>query len=666
MSSVNPRQAEVAINTIRFLSVDMVEAAKSGHPGAPMGQAAMAYTLWTRFLRHNPANPEWPNRDRFVLSCGHASALIYSLLHLSGYDLPMEELKNFRQLHSKTPGHPEYGHTPGVETTTGPLGQGVGNAVGMAIAERWLATAFNREGFEVIDHLTWVIASDGDLMEGVAAEASSLAGHLGLGKLNVLYDDNRITIDGSTDLSFTEDVVGRYRSLGWHVLEVDEGNDLEALGAAMTAARDETERPTLVRVRTHIGFGSPNKQDSQKSHGSPLGPDEVALTRENLGWPHSETFHIPEEARQAFAPVAEGGAAAEAAWDELFRAYREAYPELARAFEDRLAGKVPEGWADDLPTFSPEDGPMATRSASGKVINAIAGHWPHLVGGSADLAGSNNTEVKGAPYFSRQETAGRNFHFGVREHGMGAVMNGMALSKMFRPYGATFLIFSDYMRPSIRLAALMNLPTIYILTHDSIFLGEDGPTHQPVSQLLSMRSIPGLLVLRPCDANETAQAWKVALDGNRPAALVLTRQKLPVLESTAGGNGVARGGYVVADPAEGEARGILIASGSEVALALEAQEQLAARGIPVRVVSMPCWSLFDEQDEAYRESVLPASLTCRLAIEAGSPIGWHKYVGPRGDVLAQEGFGASAPAKDLAQEFGYTAENVARRLEALL
>lgn len=666
MSSANPSQAETAINTLRFLAIDMVEAANSGHPGAPMGQAAMAFELWTRFLRHNPANPEWCNRDRFVLSCGHASALLYSLLHLSGYDLPIEELKNFRQLHSKTPGHPEYGDTPGVETTTGPLGQGVGNGVGMAIAERWLGSYFNREGFSVVDHSTWVIASDGDLMEGVAAEASSLAGHLGLGKLNVLYDDNRITIDGSTDLSFTENVAGRYQALGWQVLEVDDGNDLVALGAAMAVARDETERPSLVRVRTHIGFGSPNKQDSQKSHGSPLGAQEVALTRENLGWPHTEPFHIPEEARLAFAHIAETGAAAEAEWKRLFTAYRQAHPELAAEFEDRLAGRSAEGWTDNLPSFSPEEGPLATRQASGKVLNAIAHHWPHLVGGSADLAGSNNTEVKGAPYLSRQETAGRNVHFGVREHGMGAVMNGMALSKMLRPYGATFLIFSDYMRPSIRLAALMHLPTVYILTHDSIFLGEDGPTHQPVSQLLSMRSIPGLTVIRPCDANETAQAWKVALEGSGPAALVLTRQKLPVLEATNRGDGVARGAYVVADPDAGAPRAVLIASGSEVALALEARVLLQAKGIAVRVVSMPCWSLFDAQDATYRESVLPKNITCRLAIEAGSPIGWHKYVGSGGDVVAQEGFGASAPAKDLAREFGFTAENVARRLEALL
>lgn len=662
---------QIAINTIRFLAVDMVEQANSGHPGAPMGQAALAYQLWTRHLRHDPSTPDWPNRDRFVLSCGHASALIYSLLYLSGYDLPLDELINFRQLHSKTPGHPEYGHTAGIETTTGPLGQGVGNAVGMAIAERLLATRFNREGFELFDHRTWVIASDGDLMEGVAAEASSMAGHLGLGKLVVFYDDNRITIDGSTDVSFTEDVVARYQAYGWHTLEVEDGNDLEALDAAMVAAKAETARPTLVRVRTHIGFGSPNKQDSSSSHGAPLGTDERQLTKDALGWPQEPEFNIPETARQAFAHLITQGVEEHGDWLELLASYRQAHPELAADLDRRLEGKLP---ADlEFPTFRPEDGKMATRKSSGKVLTAIAPHLPELVGGSADLAGSNNTTVPDAPFFSIAEPGGRNFHFGVREHAMGAAMNGMALSGLIRPYGGTFLIFSDYMRPSIRLAALMGLGTIYVLTHDSIFLGEDGPTHQPISQLLSLRSIPGLTVLRPGDANETAAAWRVALENNGgPTALALTRQGLPTLEGTAekAAEGVARGAYVLSESSLSDGKAtpqvLLLATGSEVPLAIEAQEQLATKGIAARVVSMPCWSLFDAQDDAYRESVLPSAVTCRLAIEAGSPMGWHKYVGPQGDVLGIDGFGASAPIADLAKHFGFTPDNVVRRVEALL
>ena len=665
MSDVNRREEETAVNTLRFLAVDMVEKANSGHPGAPMGQATLAYRLFTRYLRHDPADPNWPNRDRFVLSCGHASALIYGLLHLSGYDLSMEELQNFRQLGSKTPGHPEYGHTPGVETTTGPLGQGVGNAVGMAIAERLLAARFNREGFPLFDHRVWVLASDGDLMEGVAAEASSMAGHMGLGKLTVFWDDNRITIDGSTDLSFTEDVMARYRAYGWHVLEVEDGNDLEALGGAMEAAAAETDRPTLVRVRTHIGFGSPNKQDSSKSHGSPLGADEVRATKENLGWPLEPTFHVPEEAQRAFGVIGERGGAQHGEWQELLASYREAHPEAAAELDTRLAGKLPEGWTDHLPRFAPADGPMATRKASGVVLNAIAPHLPELVGGSADLAGSNNTTVKDAPFFSADEPAGRNFCFGVREHGMGAAMNGMALSGLLRPYGGTFLIFSDYFRPSIRLAAMMGQPALYVLTHDSIFLGEDGPTHQPISQLLSLRSIPGLTVLRPADANETAAAWKVALESSGPSALVLTRQGLPVFEGTAEG-GLERGAYVLADAPNSDPSLLLLGSGSEVHLLMAAHAQLAEQGISSRVVSMPCWSLFEAQDAAYRESVLPAGVTARLAVEAGSPLGWDRYVGPSGAVHGLDGFGASAPYKDVAQHFGFTPEEVVRRAKALL
>ena len=656
---------QIAINAIRFLSVDMVETAKSGHPGAPMGQAALAYALWTNTLRFDPATPDWPNRDRFVLSCGHASALIYALLHLAGYDLPMEELKNFRQLHSKTPGHPEYGHTPGVETTTGPLGQGISNAVGMAIAERLLADRFNQPDFELFNNTTWVLASDGDLMEGVSCEASSLAGHLGLGKLNVLYDDNLITIDGSTDLSFSEDVCKRYESYGWHTLVVDDGNDLDAVNAAIAAAKAETERPTLVRVRTVIGFGAPNKKGTSGVHGSPLGADEIVAAKENLGWPLEPMFHVPDEARAAFTGAVERGAAERADWEALLAKYAEAHPELAAELDRRRRGELPEGWVDAIPSFTPEDGNLATRKSSGAVLNAIAEHLPELVGGSADLAPSNNTFLKGKPVFSR-DTTGPNFHFGVREHAMGSVMNGMVLSGLLRPYGGTFLIFTDYMRPAMRLAALMGQPTIYVMTHDSIFLGEDGPTHQPISQLVSMRSIPNMVLLRPGDANETAAAWRVAIERREgPTTLALTRQGLPTHPETAekATDGVARGAYVLVDCKDPQA--ILIATGSELAIAREACETLARDGVGVRLVSMPSWELFAAQDADYRESVLPASVTKRLAVEAGSPLGWHRWVGTDGDVLAMEGFGASAPIKDLKGEFGFTAENVVARLRSL-
>ncbi len=658
---------QTAINTIRFLAVDMVEKANSGHPGAPMGQAAMAYLLWTKYLRHNPANPAWPNRDRFVLSCGHASALLYSLLHLSGYDLPMEELESFRQWGSKTPGHPEHGHTPGVETTTGPLGQGISNAVGMAIAERLLADTFNRDGFALVDHRVWVIASDGDLMEGVASEACSLAGHLALGKLNVLYDDNSISIDGSTDLAFTENVDKRFEAYGWHVERVEDGNDLDALDAACAAARDETARPSILVVRTHIGYGSPNRQDTAKAHGEPLGADEVRATKEALGWPLEPTFHVPSEVRDDFARAVERGAEAERRWNERRSDYADEHPGESAELDRRARGELPPDWHRKLPAFSPDSSPMATRKASGEVLNAIADVLPELVGGSADLAGSNKTYLNGKPDFT-PATAGRNFYFGVREHGMGAVLNGMALSGMLRPYGGTFLIFSDYMRASVRLAALMGQPVIYVYTHDSIFLGEDGPTHQPISQLLSLRAIPGLTVLRPADACETAAAWRVAIENRRgPTALSLTRQKLPILAQCAerATAGVGRGAYVVEDP-EGEPDLILIATGSEVALALEARAALAEGGIAARVVSMPSWELFDAQDESYRESVLPARLDKRLAIEAGSPLGWERYVGPAGSILGVDGYGASAPYGDLVEHYGFTASNVVAQARALM
>ena len=660
---------QTAVDTIRFLAADMVEKANSGHPGAPMGLAAVAYATWTRHLRFDPAAPRWPNRDRFVLSCGHASALCYALLHLAGYDLPMEELRSFRQLGSKTPGHPEHGLTPGVETTTGPLGQGLANAVGMAIAERLLAARFNRDGFPLFDHRVWVLASDGDVMEGVASEASSLAGHLGLGKLVVLYDDNKITIDGPTDLAFSEDVAARYAAYGWHTTDVADGNDLDALTAAMTAAAAETGRPSLVRIRTHIGFGAPDKQDTAGVHGSPLGGTEMAAAKQNLGWPEEPTFRVPDAAREAFAEAAGRGAATHAAWRELFISYDAAHPELADELRRRLAGELPDGWEEHLPSFAPADGSIATRKASGAVLNALAPHLPELAGGSADLAPSNNTFLKGEAVFSAAG-AGRNFHFGIREHAMGAILNGMALCGALRPYGGTFLVFSDYMRPAVRLAAMMELGAIFVYTHDSIFLGEDGPTHQPECHLASLRALPGLAVLRPADANETAAAWRVALlRRHAPTALALTRQGLAVLPEAVekARQGVARGAYVLLDPpSDVEIRAILIASGSEVHLAAAAHAALLAEDVATRVVSMPSWELFDAQDDAYRESVLPAAVAARLAVEAGSGQGWHKYTGLAGDVLAQDGFGASAPYKDLAERYGFTTQEVVRRTKALL
>jgi len=662
-----PAIDQLAIDTIRFLAVDMVERAQSGHPGAPMGQAPMAYRLWSKHLRHHPANPSWLDRDRFVLSSGHASALVYALLHLSGYDLPLDELKRFRQLGSKTAGHPEHGLAPGVEMTTGPLGQGLGAAVGMAIAQEKLADRFNRDGFELFSHRVWVIASDGDLMEGLSAEASSLAGHLQLGGLNVLYDSNQISIDGSTDLTYSDDVAGRFAAVGWHVEVVDDGNDLGALDAAMEAAAAITDRPSLVIVSTHIGYGSPNKQDSAASHGAPLGADEVRLTKAALGWPEEPPFHVPTAAYEAFADTRKRGARLEAEWNVRLERYREVHPELHTELVRRRQGKLPDDWASHLPEFSSEK-PLATRKASAAVINAVADLLPELVGGSADLAGSNGTDVKGGGDFSAANRQGRNLRFGIREHAMGAVLNGMALSGMYRPYAGTFLIFADYMRPAIRLAALMGQPTIYVFTHDSIFLGEDGPTHQPVSQLVALRAIPNLILLRPADAWETAAAWKVALEHrDGPVALSLTRQGLPVLDAARdrGMEGVAHGGYVISDR-EDEPDVILIATGSEVALALDAHRRLASEGVAARVVSLPSWELFDAQPQAYRDEVLPPSVTARLAIEAGSPLGWERYVGDRGGILAQETFGESAPARDLAERFGYTVNEVVRRVGRLL
>ncbi len=658
---------QLAINTIRFLAIDMVEAAKSGHPGAPMGQAAMAYQLWTQHLAFDPQQPEWPNRDRFVLSCGHASALIYALLHLAGYDLSIDQLKNFRQLDSQTPGHPEYGHTPGVETTTGPLGQGLATAVGMAIGEQMLAERFNRSDFPLFDYRTWVIASDGDLMEGVTSEACSLAGHLRLGKLICLYDDNRISIDGSTDLTFSENVLQRYESYGWHVAEVEDGNDLQALDQAMAAATAEADRPSLISVHTHIGFGSPNKQDSAAAHGSPLGDEEAARTRVALDWPEDARFLVPEEATAAFAHAAQRGAQKHAGWQELLDEYRRQHPRPAAELDRRLARSLDDDFAAGIPEFTPEDGPMATRKASGAVLNGLARNTPELAGGSADLTGSNKTFLDGQPVFSAEKRDAPNFHFGVREHAMGSILNGLALTPGFIPYGGTFLIFSDYMRPAIRIAALMGLHVVYVFTHDSIFLGEDGPTHQPISQLLSLRSIPNLLVLRPADAAETAEAWKVAAaHRGGPVALSLTRQGLPILAETLEGaaEGVPCGGYVLSG-ADSDPDLILIATGSEVPLVVDAGRQLSEDGVNVRVVSLPSWELFDAQSDHYRQSVLPATGK-RLAVEAASPLGWERYVGDQGDILGIEGFGASAPAGDLAERYGFTVANVIERAQRLL
>lgn len=658
---------QLCINTIRMLAVDAVQAADSGHPGMPMGMAGPAYVLWTRFLRHNPANPSWADRDRFVLSAGHGSMLLYSLLHLSGYELPLAELERFRQFGSMTPGHPERGETPGVETTTGPLGQGFGNGVGMAIAERYLATLFNRPGYEVVNHHIYAIVSDGDLMEGVSAEAASLAGHQRLGKLVYLYDDNDISIEGSTDLSFSEDVAQRFAAYGWHVQTVD-GLDLPAVEAAIHKARAERERPSLIICHTHIAYGSPGKQDTAEAHGEPLGAEEVRRTKQNLGWPPERSFYVPDEVRGYFQEQLEFWRHLEAGWHDDFERYRQQYPELAEQFERAMAGELPEGWQQRLPRFGP-DKPMATRSASGEVLNALAPAIPTLIGGSADLAPSTKTYMKDLGDQEAASPSGRNLHFGVREHAMGAAVNGMAAHGGLRPFGATFFTFSDYMRPALRLSAVMQVPAIWVYTHDSIFLGEDGPTHQPIEHLASLRAMPGLVTIRPADANETAVAWRVALERSGPTALVLTRQNVPVFdrERMGAAEGLRRGAYVLLDADEGKRPDlVLIASGSEVALAVEARERLRERGVQARVVSMPSWALFEAQPQAYREEVLPAEAPVRLAVEAGSPLGWERYVGPFGGVLGIERFGASAPYKVLAEQYGFTAGHVVEQAEALL
>jgi transketolase len=675
---------QLCVNAIRMLSVDAVEKAKSGHPGAPMGLAPTAYLLWTRFMKYNPRNPSWPDRDRFVLSAGHGSMLLYSMLYLTGYDVPLDQIKQFRQWESRTPGHPERELTPGVETTTGPLGQGFGNGVGMAIAEAYLAARYNRPGFEVVSHFTYGIVSDGDLMEGVASEAASLAGHLKLGKLIHLYDNNHISLAASTDLTFTEDCAKRFEAYGWHTQAVEDGNDLEALDRALRAARTETARPSLILVRTHIGFGSPGKQDTFEAHGAPLGEEEVKLTKQKLGWPAEPPFFIPDEALAHFRESVTKGQRAEAEWKERFSAYVRKFPAVAGELEQALRGELPAGWEESIPDFPADAKGLATRVASGKVLNAIAPKLPTLIGGSADLNPSTHTVLQKLGDFESPERtfadsqgsagggfsyAGRNLHFGVREHGMGAACNGMAAHGGIIPFGSTFLIFSDYMRPSIRLAALMELGVIYVFTHDSIGLGEDGPTHQPIEQLAALRAIPRLVVIRPGDANETAVAWRVAIETrDRPVALALTRQNVPTLDRTqfAAAEGLRRGAYVLADPPDGRADLVLIGTGSEVSLAVAAREKLSERKIQARVVSMPSWELFDLQPKEYRDSVLPASIKRRVAVEAALPQGWHRYVGDGGDVIGIERFGASAPGNVVMEKLGFTVNHVVERALALL
>ncbi|MEW9669497.1 transketolase [Ammoniphilus sp. 3BR4] len=660
---------QLAINAIRALSIDMVEQANSGHPGMPMGAAPMAYELWTKHMNHNPANPEWANRDRFVLSAGHGSALLYSLLHLTGYNLPIEELKNFRQWGSKTPGHPEYGHTPGVEATTGPLGQGVAMAVGMAMAEAHLAATYNKEGFNLVDHYTYTICGDGDLMEGVSAEAASMAGHMGLGKLIVLYDSNDISLDGELSFAFTESVAKRYESYGWQYLRVEDGNDIEAIGRAIEEAKKDVNRPAMIEVRTVIGYGSPNKAGKSAAHGSPLGKDEVTLTKQSYGWEH-EAFDVPEDARAHFAQIKQELQKKEDQWNQLFASYKQAHPELAQQFEQAMKGELPAGWDADLPVFGTDAPKMATRESSGAALNAIAKNLPTLFGGSADLASSNNTTLKGFDVFEQKNYAGRNVWFGVREFAMAAALNGLSLHGGVRPYGATFFVFSDYLRPAVRLSALMKQPVIYVLTHDSIAVGEDGPTHEPVEHLPSLRVMPNLLVMRPADANETIQAYRYAIEQKEnPVAMVLTRQKLPVLEGSAekAREGVAKGAYVIADPADGAKPQVqLLATGSEVSLAVEAQKALAAKGIAARVVSMPSWELFEKQSKEYKDSVILPDVKARVGIEMATPLGWEKYVGDHGTVIGINEFGASAPGDRILKEYGFSVENVVAQAEKVL
>jgi transketolase len=664
-----PALDELCVNTLRFLAVDMVQKANSGHPGLPLGSAAMAYALWDRLLKFNPRDPLWPDRDRFVLSAGHGCALLYALLHVTGFDLPLEELERFRQWGSRTPGHPEYGKTPGVEATTGPLGQGLSNAVGMAIAEVALAARFNRPGHQIVDHFTYVLASDGDLEEGISSEAGSDAGHLHLGKLIVLYANNHITIEGSTKLAFTEDRSARFAAFGWHVQRIGQGNDVDEIERALKAAREETGRPSLILVRTHIGFGSPHKQNTAAAHGEPLGLEEVRLTKEALGWPPTPPFHIPEGALDHFRKAVTRGSNAQADWELRFENFANEQPELAAEFQRVIHRQLPKGWDGNLPTFTSADGPLATRIASGKTIAVLGSHLPELMGGSADLAPSTHTNIDGAGNFEPENWAGRNMHFGIRENAMGAILNGMALHGGLIPYGGTFLVFSDYMRPPMRLAAMNSLPVIYVFTHDSIAMGEDGPTHQPVEQLLGLRSIPGMVVIRPADANETVAAWRIAIEGKGPVALVLTRQGLPVLDLSRYPGivaGVPHGGYVLAASSPGsQPHIILLATGSEVHLALKSREQLACEGVQASVVSVPSTNIFSLQSNEYRDKVLPSGVPL-LVVEAGASLGWKSYIGPQIAVIGVDTFGASAPGAEVMQHYGFTVENVCRQAHHVL
>ncbi len=663
---MNNDLSQLCINTVRVLAADAVQKANSGHPGTPMGTAPMGHVLWTKAMNYNPKNPHWANRDRFVLSAGHACMLQYAYLYLTGYDISLDDIKNFRQLGSKTAGHPEYGLLDGIEITTGPLGQGFANGVGMAIAQQYLASRYNKDGFNLFDYKIYAICSDGDLMEGVTAEAASLAGHLKLGNIIYLYDNNHISIEGDTSLAFDEDVAKRFEAYGWHTQSIDDGNDVDAIAKAIENAKNETGRPSLILVRTHIAYGAPDAVDTAESHGAPLGEKEVAATKKNLGFDPDKFFYVPDEVLDYYRKEGSRGAAIEKKWNELFASYKEKYTDLAKEYELFSNGGLPEGWKEKLPAFSGDE-KEATRTASGKTLNAIADYFPLLIGGAADLAPSTNTLLKKYASFEGNNHGGRNFHFGIREHAMGSVLNGIAVTKGFIPYGATFLIFSEYMRPPIRLAAIMKLKPIYVYTHDSIGLGEDGTTHQPVEQLASLRSIPNLTVIRPADANETVQAWRVALEyTGGPIALILSRQKLPILDQSkfAKASELEKGAYILSDAED--AKIILIATGSEVSLALNAQKKLKEENISAKVVSMPSWELFEKQDQSYKEKVLPKNLKKRLAIEAASPMGWHKYVTDEGDVVGIEKFGESAPGEQVMKAYGFSVENVVAKAKALL
>ncbi|MFJ8069999.1 transketolase [Peribacillus sp. NPDC096447] len=659
----------LSINTIRTLSIDAIEKANSGHPGMPMGAAPMAYKLWTEYMNHNPKNPDWFNRDRFVLSAGHGSMLLYSLLHLSGYGLSIDDLKSFRQWGSKTPGHPEFGHTAGVDATTGPLGQGIAMAVGMAMAERHLAESYNRDSYNVVDHYTYSICGDGDLMEGVSAEAASLAGHLQLGRLVVLYDSNDISLDGDLSQSFSESVADRFKSYGWQYIRVEDGNDLQEIAKAIEEAKTDDARPTLIEVKTVIGYGSPNRSGKSAVHGAPLGADELKLTKEAYKWTFEEDFHVPEEVYSHFnEAVVDAGAQKEEAWNELFKNYKEAHPELAQQLELAIKGELPADWDQEIPVYE-EGKTLASRASSGEVLNAIAKRVPSFIGGSADLAGSNNTAIKGETDLLPGNYSGRNIWFGVREFAMGAALNGMALHGGLKVYGGTFFVFSDYLRPAIRMAALMGLPVNYVFTHDSIAVGEDGPTHEPIEQLASLRAMPNLGVIRPADGNETAAAWKVAMEStNKPTALVLTRQGLPTIKDTSetAYEGVSKGAYIISASKKEVADALLLATGSEVNLAVEAQKALANEGIDVSVISMPSWDRFETQSKEYKQSVINPAVKKRLAIEVASPFGWDRYAGDEGEILAINHFGASAPGGKIMEEFGFTVENVVARVKEML